>query len=308
MKSPILSPDLESGTQSHRLNQWLLTLIVKATFSIFLNLDLNALGEIKVSEIWNVSDVDFSSANGLSFFDPYLEYWVREILEIGGETYVSRNPTGEMSGLFLYEGHEKTGTICTRSREVFDYFYKSKPFDSIFAEMRTEHANETYDIYTIDLENHPIVHSFTHEISIMDEEQIEEIERFMVSTQPRINRKWVSVASRNGERCFMVRLGNEIAGVGWLSIVNHIGRVHSLHVKPRYRKMGIGLDLLYARLLWLKSKHARSAFSEISRDNVPSSRIATRGGMRVSGQVFRYFKNQLVDNKTRPTVSANTIR
>ncbi len=268
---------------------------------------MNTPREIEVSEIRNASDVDFGSATGLSFFDPYLEYWVREILEIGGEAYVSRASSEDaVSGIFVYEGHEKTGTICTRSREVFDYFYKSKPFGFIFAEMRTEHENEIYDIYTIDLENHPIAYSFTHEISIMDEEQIEEIERFMVSTQAGINRKWVSVASRNGEKCFMVRLGNEIAGVAWLSIVNHIGRVHSLHVKPRYRRMGIGSDLLFARLLWLKSKHARSAFSEISRDNISSSRIATKGGMRVSGQVFRYFKNQAVDNTTRPAIPANT--
>ncbi len=266
---------------------------------------MNASQETNVSEIRNASDVDFSSANGLSIFEPYLEYWVREILEIGGEAYASKTTGDAISGIFLYEGYERTGTICTRSREVFDYFYKSKPFDSIFAEMQTEHANQTYDIYTLDLENHPIVHSFTHEISIMDEEQIEEIERFMVSTQNRFNRKWVGVASRNGEKCFMVRLGNEIAGVAWLSIVNHVGRIHSLHVRPRYRRMGIGLDLLYARLLWLKSKGAHSAFSEISRDNIPSSRIATKGGMRVSGQVYRYFKNQAVDT-TSSTESANT--
>ncbi len=183
------------------------------------------------------------------------------------------------------------------NKRSIDYFYKSKPFDSIFAEMRTDNVNETYDIYTIDLENHPIVHSFRYEISIMDEEQTEEIERFMVSTQPRVNRKWVSVASRNGEKCFMVRLGNEIAGVAWLSIVNHIGRVHSLHVKSRYRRMGIRLDLLYARLLWLKSKHARSAFSEISRNNSSSSRIAMKAQMKISGQIFLYFKKD-PDRKT----------
>jgi RimJ/RimL family protein N-acetyltransferase len=269
---------------------------------------MSASGQIKVSEIRNISDVDFGSETGLSFFDPYLEYWVREILEIGGEAYVSRTSTEDtISGLFMYEGYEKTGTICTRSREVFDYFYRSKPFDSIFAEMRTEHENETYDIYTIDLENHSIVHRFSHEISIMDEKQTDEIERFMVSTNQRINKKWVGVASRNGEKCFTVRLGNEIAGVGWLSIVNRVGRLHSLSVKPRYRRIGIGLDILYARLLWLKSKHARSAFSEISRDNVPSSRIAAKGGMKVSGQVFRYFKSQGVDKMTRAAVSANAI-
>src|SRR5213594_2512135 len=95
-------------------------------------------GGIKVSVIRDGSDIDFSSAMGLSFFGPYLEYWVRELLEIGGEAYVSKTTEDDISGIFLYESYEKTGTICTRSREVFDYFYRSKPFDSIFAEMRTE--------------------------------------------------------------------------------------------------------------------------------------------------------------------------
>ncbi len=86
---------------------------------------------------------------------------------------------------------------------------------------------------------------------------IDEIEQFMASTHPGINKKWVKVALKNGERCFIVRLSNEIAGLGWVSLVNGIGRLHSLYVKPQYRRIGIGEDIFNARLLWLKSKRAR---------------------------------------------------
>lgn len=238
-----------------------------------------------------MSDVNFDASLGLSFFDPYLQYWIKEILEIGGEPYVSRTSEENISGIFLYDDYEKTGTICTRSREVFDYFYKLKPCNSVFAEIHSEHENETYDIYTMELGN-SIVHRFSHEISIAEKEQLNELERFMVSTHPGINRKWVDVAFRNGDKCFMIRLDREIAGVGWLSLVNGIGRLHSFYVKPRFRKMGVGTDILFARLFWLRSKHARMAFSEISHSNIPSSKISLRGGMRVSGQVFQYFKTQ----------------
>jgi GNAT superfamily N-acetyltransferase len=88
-------------------------------------------------------------------------------------------------------------------------------------------------------------------------------------------------------------LGSEIAGLGWVSIVNGIGRLHSLYVRPQFRRIGIGEDILFARLLWLKSMHARSAFSEISRYNLSCSRIAMEGHMRVSGQVFQYFRKNL---------------
>src|SRR5437899_6129191 len=104
------------------------------------------------------------------------------------------------------------------------------------------------------------------------------------------HRRWVNVAVNEGERCFFVRLGKEIVGLGWLSIVNNIGRLYSLNVKPQFRRIGIGEDILFARLLWIKSRPARSAFPEISRDNSPSSRIAMKGRMTPSGTIFQYFK------------------
>ena len=246
--------------------------------------------EVKAVEVRSPSDIDFVSPNGFSFFEPYLQYFIRETIGAGGEAYVSRTSEGNISGLFVYDGSEKTGTIYTRSKEAFDYFYELRPANFLFAELKTEHESEVYDIYTIDLENLAIVHRFSHEISIAEEGDVDEIGQFMASAHPGINKRWVNVALKEGERCFFVRLGKEIAGLGWLSIVNNIGRLHSLHVKPQFRRIGIGEDILFARLLWLRSKRARSAFSEISRDNSPSSRIAMKGRMTPSGTIFQYFK------------------
>ena len=38
-----------------------------------------------VSQIRNTSDIDFVFPGGFSFFEPYLQYHIREILEVGGE-------------------------------------------------------------------------------------------------------------------------------------------------------------------------------------------------------------------------------
>ena len=251
---------------------------------------------MKVSEISDGSDLDYVFPKDFSFFEPYLHYHIREILEIGGEAYVSWASDGSVSGLFIYDDYEKAGTIYTQSREVFDYFYALKPFNFLFSEFKAEAENEVYDIYTVNLENFLVAHRFSHRISAAENGQEDEIERFMISTQPRINRRWVNVALKNGDKCFMARLDDEIAGLGWLSIVNGSGRLHSLYVKPQFRRIGIGEDILYARLLWLRSKHARSAISEISRNNMASSRIASKAHMRVSGQVFQYFRKTLNRN------------
>jgi len=251
---------------------------------------MSGSGEIEVSKLSSAFDIDLVFPDGFSLFEPYLRYFIREVLEIGGEAYASRTSEGNASGIFIYDDFEKGGTVFTRSREVFDYFYGLKPFNFLFAELRTELESEIYDIYTIDLENHDVVHWFSNEISMADEGQIGEIERFMVLAHPGMNRRWIRVALKNGDKCFVVRLGSEIAGLGWVSFVNSIGRIHSLFVKPQFRRLGIGEDILYARLLWLKSKHARSAFSEISSCNSPSVRIELKAQMEVCGQVFQYFK------------------
>lgn len=252
---------------------------------------------MQVSQLVSVSDINFVFPVGFSFFEPYLEYHTKEILETGGEAYVTRTSEGVTSGLFIYDDSEKSGSIYTRSREVFDYFYALKPFNWLFSELKTEHENEIYDIYSVDLETLSLAHRFSYEISMAEKQHTSEVERFMASTHPGINKRWVSVAFENGDRCFIVKLNSEIAGLGWVSLVNGVGRLHSLYVKPQFRRIGMGEDILNARILWLKSKHARSAFCEISRYNVASSGNVMKAHMTVYGELFQYFRKDLGSKK-----------
>jgi len=43
--------------------------------------------EVKAVEIGNASDIDFVLPNGFSFFESYLQYFLRETLGAGGEAY-----------------------------------------------------------------------------------------------------------------------------------------------------------------------------------------------------------------------------
>ena len=249
---------------------------------------------MRVSEVRDVADGDLIFSEGFSFFLPFLGYFIKEILEIGGEVYTAQDFDRTVSGLFIYDPFEKAGSVYTKSREVFDYFYGLKPINYVFAEIKTEIENEPYDIYTIDLKNLDFRHEFNHEISIADNSQTDEIQQFMALAHPGTNEKWVRVALKNGDKCFTVRLSEEIAGIGWLSLVSGVGRLHSLYVKPNYRKMRIGEDILNARLLWAKSKSAQLVFSEISHKNVQCLRVASKGHMQASGQIYQYFKKSAI--------------
>jgi GNAT superfamily N-acetyltransferase len=254
---------------------------------------------MQISQISRISERNLTFPAGFSFFEPYLPYHLQEVLEIGGEVYTAKNHEGLLMGLFIYDLDEKGGTIYTQSREVFDYFYALKQFNFLFSELQTELENEIYDIYSVNIEDHVLTHRFSYEISAGDLEHASQIEHFMMLTLPRMNKHWVRIALKNGEKCFIVRLNDEIAGLGWVSLVNGVGRLHSLFVQSQFRRIGIGEDILNARLLWLKANRARSAFCEISRYNLASAGNVTKAHMAVTGHVYEYFRKEPNKEKNR---------
>ena len=224
---------------------------------------------------------------GLSFFDPILDHEAKEALEAGGEVYVSQSPEGQKNGLFIYDGYEATGTVFTKSREVFDHFYLLKPSSYIFSEYEAaEHQKEAWNIWQLDIDKVPLNHRFKHHVSM--ENNVGEIERFMAASQPETNRQWVKVALRNGDKCFVVRIANRIVGIAWMTVVGGVARSHGLYVEPQFRRMGIMRDNLQARLIYLKSRHVHTLINEIAESNISSSRHAAKAGEKIVGKIFLY--------------------
>jgi hypothetical protein len=240
-----------------------------------------------VSRITTVDEQLGDLPKGLSLFDPLLRHEVKEALEAGGEAYVSQNSEGNKNGLFIYDGYEATGTIFTKSREAFDYFYDLKPSSYIFSELEVaEHPREVWNVWQLDVDKAPLDHRFKH-LVIMDHD-VSEIEQFMAATQPETNRQWVRVALQNGDKCFVVKIANRIVGIAWMTIVGGVARSHGLYVEPQFRRMGITRDNFQARLIYLKSRQVHTLINEIAESNVASSAHAAGIGEKIVGKIFLY--------------------
>lgn len=223
----------------------------------------------------------------LSFFVPLIRHEVRETLESGGETYVSTDPDGAVSGVFIYDEYEATGTVFTRSREVFDFFYRMKPSSYVFSELEAaELQKETWNIWELDVEKANPEHLFRYKVAI--ENDAGAIERFMSVAQPETNKAWIRVALRNGDKCFVIKVAGKIVGIAWMSIVGDVARSHGLFVVPWFRNKGMMLDNYYARLIYLKARGVRRLVNEIAEDNTASVALATREGEKVVGKIFLY--------------------
>ena len=225
--------------------------------------------------------------SGLSFFEPLFRHEVKETLESGGQVFVSQSSRGEKNGLFIYDSYEETGTIFTKTKEVFDYFYKLKPSSYIFSELEAaDLPKELWNIWQLDVEKTHLNYRFKHQVSM--DQDVKEIEEFMNFTQPETNRKWVSVALNNGDKCFVVKVANKIVGIAWMSIINGIARSHSVYVEPRFRRRGIMSDIMQARLLYLKSRHVHTLINEVAESNTASSGHVAKAGEKIVGKMFLY--------------------
>jgi hypothetical protein len=240
-----------------------------------------------VSKITKIDEQLDDLPRGLSLFDPLLRHEVKEALEVGGEAYVSRNSEGGKNGLFIYDGYEETGTIFTKSREVFDYFYHLKSSSHIFSELEVaEHSKEVWNVWKLDVDQTPLDHRFKHHVSM--DHDVRELELYVAATQPETNRRWVSVALRNGDKCFVVKIANRIVGIAWMTIVDGVARSHGIYVEPQFRRRGITRDNFQARLIYLKSRHVHTLINEIAESNVASSSHAARIGEKIVGRIFLY--------------------
>lgn len=226
--------------------------------------------------------------SGLStFFDPFLRHEVKEALEAGGEAYLSRNDEG-INGLFIYDNYEVTGTIFTHSRPAFDAFFMLKPSSYIFSELdASEIPRENWNVWKLDLTRiDRLSHRFKHHVSI--DRDAAELDHFMAANQPETNRQWISVALRNGDKCFVVRVGNRIVGIAWMTIVDGYARSHGVYVEPQFRRMGITRDNLLARIIYLKSRNVHTLVNEIAESNAASSAHASNAGEKVVGRIYLY--------------------
>src|SRR5271157_5565707 len=136
---------------------------------------------VQVTKVGTLGEQLSELPKGLSFFDPVIPHEVKEALEAGGEVYISHDNEGRANGLFVYDEHEATGTIFTKSRDVFDYFYGLKPSSFIFSELDVaELPKEVWNIWQLEVDKASTEHRFKHHVSI--ETNVAELERFMAAT------------------------------------------------------------------------------------------------------------------------------
>lgn len=257
----------------------------------------------------NATDANQLDLGDLSdTFNPFMRHFVEVARRGTGEVWISQR-NRRVDGILLYNRTEKVGSIFTRDPEVAEQLFRLKDGVSVFSDFPLGIKADTYHVYAADLTLVPGPHRFRHAVRIARAPEQAEVSRMLNEMYGPIDTSWLSGTPPLGETCFVVDVGGRLVGAGWVTIVGDQGRLHSLSVRPHYRRAGIGTDLWHARTEWAARRGARHVISEIWEHNVPSIAIARAGGMEPVGRIFLSHRPgpPLGSGDRRPAVGTDLV-
>ncbi|MGP8077806.1 MAG: N-acetyltransferase family protein [Thermoplasmata archaeon] len=222
-----------------------------------------------------------------SFFAPFLLHFIAENVRTGGTVMLARGPS-RVDGILLRRDPERVGSIFARRRDAAVALYRSRGRLSVFSEFRLEDNAEPYPVYSAEMAGWEIPHRFAHPVRAARAADVPPVLELMREVYGRVDESWFRAPAVPEERCFLAEVAGRIAGAAWVTVVQRHGRLHSLSVAPRYRRLGIGADLWHARMMYARAAGALRVVTEIAETNVASRAIATAGGMQRIGQVFEH--------------------
>jgi GNAT superfamily N-acetyltransferase len=218
-------------------------------------------------------------------FDPFLPHFLTESLRVGGEVTVAEDD-GRVSGVLLYHEPERVASVFTRDRTLAEALARLHPGVGVFSDFPLGTAPLVYQLYGSDRTTTELAARFTHRVRSARDADRPALAALLREVNGAVDERWLEPIERAEERCFVVEVADDVVGAAWVSVVPGHARLHSLAVRPGFRRMGIGSDLARARRLWAAYAGADRLLTEIAEENVASRAIATAGGMRVVGQIF----------------------
>ena len=227
------------------------------------------------------------SADLSPWFNPFLGHFVRETLRAGGRVACIRHDAA-IVGLTLEDPAENLLSIFTRAPGLAWDRLRSRGVAAAYADHRFEGPAEVFGIYRGRVEQEDRPPPFRHRVRPVREADLPGVAELLREVQGAADDRWFQGLLATPEAGFLIEVGDRIAGVAWVAVVGRHARLHSLAVRPIFRHLGLGHDLLEARLLWARRAGATEVLSEIADRNAASRAVAEAAGLHWAGEIYLY--------------------
>lgn len=220
-------------------------------------------------------------------FGPFLDHFVQETWRAGGEVLASPE-RGPAEALLISDPSGPVGTVFARTPGPARSLASRRARLPLYSEVELDGSATPFDLFGIRLATAEPTPSIRHVVELAGPDEQVEVFRLWRSVLGPIEERWFHGLPSGSERTFLARVGGRAVGAAGLQLVGGHARLHSVVVAPGFRSLGIGTDLVRARLWWAARSGAVDAIAEIARTNVASRSAAERAGLRPVGEMYFY--------------------
>jgi sarcosine oxidase subunit beta len=244
--------------------------------------------ELRFASLPDAQAVDTLRLPPLSdWFDPFLRRFLKDALRVGGTAEAAL--AGEaVRGVHLTSPVEDVGSVFTRTPRVADHYLRRLGRGGLYTESAWAPGGDAILVLAGDLRDWRFEGAIRNPVRLADGADLPQVRELLTEVGGEVDDRWWESLPRPDELCFLCEVDGRAAGVSWASVEGRFARGHSFAVRPRFRGLGVGTDLLHARMLWLQSLGIRQVVSEIYEGNAASQTSAERAGMAVVGRMFHY--------------------
>jgi sarcosine oxidase, subunit beta len=219
------------------------------------------------------------------WFDPFLPGFARDALRTGGTVEIAEGE-GRVRGLLLLGPSEGVGSGFTRTRAIAERYLGQAPPSGLYLEQPWQAGGGLVEVFAAELQDWEPTERLRNRVRIALPDDLPRVRELMRAELGAGVDPWFASLPRSEETAFVGESDGRIVGVSWLTRVGPFARGHSFVVHPRFRGLGMGTDLLTARMLWLRRTGGRRVVSEIYDGNRASRTAAERAGMALVGRMY----------------------
>jgi sarcosine oxidase, subunit beta len=259
---------------------------------------------VAIRSLGSPSDLNALRWTSLSdWFDPFLPQFARDSLRAGGRVEVAEEE-GLVRGLRLAGPSEEVASAFTRQRRLAEHYLAGADETGVYLEQPWQPGGEPVEIFAADARDWVPGAPLRNRVRIAQPEDLPAVKELMRAELGAGVERWFATLPRPEETAFIGETAGRMVGVSWLTRVGSYARGHSFVVHPRFRGLGVGTDLLTARMLWLQRTGGRLVVSEIYDGNLASRAATERAGMAPVGRMY-HFRDRSRSGKGATTSGAH---
>ncbi len=218
---------------------------------------------------------------GSRFFAPFLSTFARRALA-SADPVVIATAGHRIEGLLTYDGESGVGSLFAASPAVASGLLKLLKVQDYFAEVDDPawkpagRVLDTFEVLALDRPAAvPYDSAIVRPMTAADQPAVTAIAEAVYLGRAA---RWVSTCFQDGDLGFVGEIGGRVVAFGFATVAGTAARLHTLTVLPQHRAMGIGSELMAARLSTLSALGVERVVVEISKNNTASLRVALKAG------------------------------